>query len=124
MFSLLRPLKQATDGVKATRTSSNVLSFDPSSIVQAIAFHLLDEGKASAVNRESSEAAVDKLARRNKQLVIAADQWATMSNAQRLQWLLDHSHVVVKSGTSGRAMLMVRRWQPVSTWALWLWKRP
>ena len=124
MFSQLGLPKQAPEALEAAPASMNMLSFDPSTIVQAIAFHLLDEGKISAISRESSEAAVDKLSQQHRQLAISADQWVKMTNAQRLQWLLDRSHVVFKAGTSGTAVLMVRRWQPLIKWASWLWKWP
>ena len=110
MFSFLRRPKQVADQVKAQQSSTNVLSFDPSGIVRAIAFHLLDEGKAHAISPESSEAAVQKLSQRINRLTISADQWAAMENVQRLNWLLNRSHIVVRSASSGAAMLSVRRW--------------
>jgi prolyl-tRNA editing enzyme YbaK/EbsC (Cys-tRNA(Pro) deacylase) len=76
MFSFLRRPKQATDEVNATQFSTSTISFDPSGIIRAITFHLLDEGKAHAVNPESSEATMHKLSQRINHLTISADQWS------------------------------------------------
>jgi hypothetical protein len=71
---------------------------------------LLDEGKARAVNCKSSAAAIQKLCQRKNHLTISADQWATMGNAERLQWLLKQSRIDVKPGPCRTAALCVRRW--------------
>jgi hypothetical protein len=109
MFSFLRRPSVATDEVKATEPGTKVLCFDPATIVRAITFHLLDEGKAHCVNPQSSEAAIQKLCQRSILLAIPADRWATMENVQRLQWLLAQSRIVVKPASSGSAKLAVRR---------------
>ncbi len=107
MFPFLRRARPAPVPTDTIPTSTHMLCFDPCRIVQAITFHLLDEGKARSV--VSSDAVVDKLAQRIGQVAISADRWAAMENRQRLQWLLDQSHVVVKSASSGSATLSVRR---------------
>lgn len=122
MFSFLRRSRRATDEVNTTQCGTRMVSFDPSGIVRAISFHLLEEGKARVVNRESSEAATHKLSQRFVRVAISADQWAAMDNVQRLQWLLKQSHIVVKSGLSGSCMLSVRRWPALVTTEL-LWGR-
>jgi len=122
MFSFLRRTKPATDEMKATETGVNMLSFDACGVVRAITFHLLDEGKARAVNLKSSQAAIHKLAGRMSCLRISAAQWAAMNNVQRLQWLLKQSHIVVKSAPSRPAMLAVRRWPALDTSEL-SWRR-
>ena len=111
MFSFLWRSKPVTNEAKAASGNAKMLAFDPSSIVRAITFHLLDEGKARAVNLESSEAAVRKLSQRMNRLTISAEYWAAMDNVQRLQWLLRQSHIVVTSAQSRPAKLSVRRWQ-------------
>ena len=121
MFSFLRRVKPASDQTSAASPNTNMLSFEPSSIVRAITFHLLDEGKARAVDPESTKAAVHKLSQRMSYLRISAAHWAAMDNGQRLQWLLTHGHVVVKSASSRPAMLFVRRW-PALDAGVWSWR--
>jgi hypothetical protein len=111
MFSFLWRSKPVTDEAKAASGNAKMLAFDPSSIVQAITFHLLDERKARAINLKSSEVAINKLSQRMSCLTIPAAHWAAMDNVQRLQWLLKQSRIVVKSAPSRPAMLAVRRWQ-------------
>jgi hypothetical protein len=106
MFSFLRRAKPAMDATEPALTSTRMISFDPGRIVRGITFHLLDEGKARLV--ECSESVVYNLSLRMDHLTISADRWAAMGNAQRLQWLLDHSHIVVTSALSGSATLSVR----------------
>lgn len=108
MFPFLRRAKPATGRTVSTPASTHLLWFDPARIVQGISFHLLDEGKARAINPESSQAAVDQLSQRFDRLTVSADRWAAMENPQRLQWLLDQSHIVVESASSGSATLWVR----------------
>jgi DNA-binding NtrC family response regulator len=105
------------------QSSAKVLAFDPPAIVRAITFHLLDEGNARTINRESSQTAVDALSRRKSQLIISASLWAAMNNVQRLQWLLKQSHIVVTSPSSSRpARLSVGRWRALVTSEL-IWGR-
>jgi hypothetical protein len=111
-----------TDGMSATQLRIRRISFDPSGVVRAITFHLLDEGKAHGVNLQSSEAVVHKLSQRINHLAISADQWAAMDNGQRLRWLLKQSHIVVKLGSSQNAMLSVRRWPALDINQLSVWK--
>lgn len=108
MFSFLCRPKQPMGEVQITPPGTNMLCFDPPGVVRVIAFHLLDEGKARAINIQSSQVAVIKLARRIVRLTISTDQWARMENGQRLQWLLIQSRIVVRSAASGTAMLSVR----------------
>lgn len=109
MFSFIQRTRPAEEAAQPMPPASDVICFDPSGVVRAITYHLLDEHKAAGVNPESSRAAVGKLGQRIRYLSISARRWAAMKNAERLQWLLDQSHIVVKSAPSGPAMLSVRR---------------
>ena len=122
MFSFLRRSNRATDDVNTSQLSTSMISFDPSSIVRAITFHLLDEGKARTINRQSTQAAVEMLSRRMSHLTISAEYWATMNNIQRLEWLLKQSHIVVTSASSRPARLSVGRLRALVTSEL-LWGR-
>lgn len=122
MFSFLRRAKPVTDGIQAIQAASDMLSFDAFSIVRAITFHLVDEGKARAVDLKSSQAAIHKLSQRMSCVTISAAHWGVMDNVQRLQWLLKQSHIVVKSAPSRPTMLAVRRW-PASDARELSWRR-
>jgi hypothetical protein len=109
MYSFLRPWTYPVEEAKPLRTDGRVLSFDPVRLIQAIAFHLLDEGKAHAVSTESCRDVAMRLALRFDRLTIPADLWAAMDNPQRLHWLLDQSHVRVSVKSCGSAILSVHR---------------
>jgi hypothetical protein len=99
MFSFLRRPKPATHPTEPTRTSTQVITFDPCRIVRGVTFHLLDEGKAHFV--ESSESVVSDLSLRIDRLTISADKWAEMENSQRLERLLDQSHICRQVSITG-----------------------
>jgi hypothetical protein len=94
--------------VKSAPINDRMLSFDPSHVVQAITFHLLDEGRALGVGVDSCEEAIARLSERFEQITISSDEWSVMENERRLGWLLEQSHVVVQSGESGCATLLVQ----------------
>jgi hypothetical protein len=68
-----------------------VFQFDPKSLVRAIAFHLVDEGIAADVSGDSVRRTIERLASRKISPSIQRGQWATMSNRQRMDWLLSES---------------------------------
>jgi hypothetical protein len=109
MFSFLQKSKQPADELTATPPTREMLAFDAAGLVRAITYHLLDEHKVSAISAESSQAAVAKLSQRIGHITIAAHEWATMENVERLQWLLNQSHIVVRPTSYGIALLSVRR---------------
>jgi hypothetical protein len=108
MFPFPWRVKPATAAPKTIQASTRVIWFDPARIVRGVTFHLLDEGKARGVSTESSESAVNCLARRVDHPAIAADKWAAMENPQRLQWLLDQGRIVVRAESPGFVKLCVR----------------
>jgi hypothetical protein len=66
----------------------SVLIFTPEQIVQAIAFHLLDENRAKRVALISLHQTRDRLKRQHVSVMIARRQWIGFSNTERLEWLL------------------------------------
>jgi hypothetical protein len=108
MYRFLQRQKPTGDQIRLeTRDApedTRQLVFDPRSIVRAIAFHLIDEGKCRAVDPHCIETVVMKLSHRLDHLAISAAHWAEMTNRERLRWLLNRSHV------------LVRRTSPESAW--------
>lgn len=84
------------------------LLFDSSRIVLAIAFHLLDEGLAAAVDAASRDAVARGLADRGVRLDISQARWAAMDNRQRLRWLLAEATTGVTFGPGRVAVLSLR----------------
>jgi hypothetical protein len=87
---------------------SQMLFFEPRRIVRGIKFHLLDSRAVSTVNLESCEEVVTRLAERGQRIVVHKDRWAAMNDPDRLQWLLDQSHVTVQIKPDKLAILQVR----------------
>ena len=68
------------------------LQFEPELAVRAIVFHLLDEGVAAQVADDSVRAAVLRLRRASVCPTVEQWVWAEMTNAQRLEWLMEKTH--------------------------------
>jgi hypothetical protein len=68
-----------------------VFQFDPKSVVRGIVFHLVDEGIAADVSGDSVRRTIERLTSRKISPSIQRGQWATMSNRQRMDWLLSES---------------------------------
>ena len=79
--------------------------FNPRQITEAIAFHLLDEGTANRVNPDSLGRNITRLTRELGNLAVPKDDWAGMTNPQRLRWLLEESHTSFQVCTNGTALL-------------------
>jgi hypothetical protein len=107
MYAFLMRHQDSHGNIQTSSGEEEMLSFDPSHVIQAITFHLLDEGKALAVSADSCAEVISELAERFDRLVISADEWAVMENYQRLVWLLRRSKVQVEFSQSGCATLSV-----------------
>ncbi|MGH7215451.1 MAG: hypothetical protein ACREIT_11865 [Tepidisphaeraceae bacterium] len=82
----------AATGSATTGSSATVLCFGPRQLVAAIAYHIIDEGIApDGVTPESYSRALARLNRNGVHRSIARGLWATLTNAERLVWLLSQS---------------------------------
>ena len=79
------------DQTEQAGTTPAVFQFDPKSLVRGIVFHLVDEGIAADVSGDSVRRTIERLTSRKISLSIQRGQWATMSNRQRMDWLLSES---------------------------------
>jgi hypothetical protein len=107
MFSFLHRSRQTLCSQTNATEPPRSLCFTPATIISGITFHLLDDRKVTAIDPQSQAFAAIALARRLDQLSIPADKWAAMENGQRLQWLLNQSHIVVKATTPNAVKLVV-----------------
>jgi uncharacterized membrane protein YebE (DUF533 family) len=71
------------------RRPSAPIQFEPELAVQAIVYHLVDEGVAAGVADESVRAAVVRLRRAACRPTIEQWVWSEMTNPQRLEWLME-----------------------------------
>lgn len=72
---------------------SAVISFDSEKALRAICFHLVDDHHAARVTALSVQHTRDRLRRQKLQLVIARRQWESLSNKERLEWLLGKTNI-------------------------------
>jgi hypothetical protein len=80
---------QAADARPAgDRDPCAVMGFDPELAARAIVFHMIDEGLANGVKGESVRRLVARLRRRGLRPAIRRGAWQTMTNHERLEWLL------------------------------------
>ena len=86
-----------------------VLRFDPVLAVQAIVFHLLDEHLAKGVSPETIRRTMERLATKSISLSIARRRWVTMTNGQRLKWLLSESETTTLITENDFVLLRARR---------------
>src|SRR5579863_5969689 len=94
-------------GAKSADTvmADAVLRFDPDTIVRAIAYHLIDEGLAKDVAENTIERTIVRLNNSAIRPSIARRRWATMSNPQRLRWILMESETTLTIGADATARL-------------------
>ena len=77
------------DGKTPARTpQQNVLFFDPDTIVAGILYHFADEGIGSVVEASTIASLRRRLKRMPVATMIKRSRWESMSNPQRLEWLL------------------------------------
>jgi hypothetical protein len=95
-----------TEGNDQQTVDPGIVLFGAEQAVAAIVYHLIDEGAATAVTEESQARTVGRLRLSPRTLSIHRDFWATMTNAQRLQWLLDESRTTAAFCSDGAAILL------------------
>ncbi|HET6248450.1 MAG TPA: hypothetical protein VFE47_12180 [Tepidisphaeraceae bacterium] len=86
-----------------------VLRFDAASAVRAIVFHLLDEGLAKSVSRDTIDRTIDRLKSTRIEPSIARRRWVTLSNTQRLRWILNECHTTMRVGENQVVRLRAKR---------------
>jgi len=73
----------------ASLANPQAIVFDADMIVAGILFHLADEGIGSTVDPASLQSLRRRLKRANSNVtVVKRTRWESMSNPQRLEWLL------------------------------------
>jgi hypothetical protein len=108
MHSFLRLARKAITGQDIASDGSGLLFFTPDRLVAGITFHLLENGIAISLDRNSSGAVLQKLGQRLQNLSISKAHWSSMDNFQRLQWLLNQSGIIVNFNPYGASTLDVR----------------
>ena len=89
------PTSRAGAETGPARAGEAVFQFRPGSVVQGIVYHLLDEKLAAKVSDDSVNRTVQRLSSRNVCPSIERNKWSTMTNRQRLDWLLAESRTVL-----------------------------
>jgi hypothetical protein len=85
-----RPIESGRANNRASQSA--LIQFEPELAVKAIVFHLADEGASPAVAEDSVRATVLRLRRSSLRPSVEQWMWAEMSNAQRLEWLLQKTN--------------------------------
>jgi hypothetical protein len=98
-----------TNGRAASRSSAERLGFTPGTAVAGIAFHLMDERVALAVEEESLDRARERLTSEKFCPTIKRELWEGMANRERLEWLLTRSKTVTVMLPDGTARLERKR---------------
>jgi hypothetical protein len=79
--------------------------FDGSQIMRAVTFHLLDLKRAKRISNQSLKRTLTRLNSELRTLALPKDEWVTMTDSQRLAWLLEESRTAVQVMSDGTAML-------------------
>ena len=103
--------RDASAGPRAATAAAATIAafhvFSPARILDAVKFHLLDEGIAAHVCPRSVERVLKRMERAALSVEISAASWRDMENHQRLQWLLVNSCTDYRVGASdGMAVLV------------------
>jgi hypothetical protein len=107
------PWRRTGNAADATRQAApELIPLAASRIALGVAFHLVDEGLAGAVDTASRDAAARGLDERGVRLAIGKEQWLALDNAQRLRWLLAHVPIDVTIGPDRVAVLKVKGGPP------------
>lgn len=85
------------------------LRFDAVAAVRGIAFHLVDEKLGREVSPEAMETTIKRLSIKGVFYTIARERWMTMTNPQRLDWLLAETHTLTLIGADDVIYLRARR---------------
>ena len=92
-----RPAERSrSSGQPSGDQAATLIQFEPELAVQAIVFHLADEGISPQVAEESVRSTLNRLKRGSVRPTVEQSAWAEMTHAQRLEWLLE------KTQTSSR----------------------
>ena len=86
--------------------NQSVFQFDPASIVRGIVFHVLDEGIASEVTGDSVKRTIERLKTRKIHPSIDRTRWSSMTNRQRMDWLLAESKTATSLALGRTAVLI------------------
>ena len=101
----------STSGGASAQTSSTlpaasaVFRFDSDQIIRAVTFHLLDLKRAKRIGKQSLKRTLTRLTTELRTLAVPKDEWAGMTDSQRLTWLLEESRTSVQIMSDGTAML-------------------
>jgi hypothetical protein len=85
--------------------AAGVIRFEPELAVQAIVFHLAEEGISSDVVVESADATVGRLRRSTVRPTVARAIWSEMTNPQRLEWLLQQTGTIARLVSDEKSIL-------------------
>jgi hypothetical protein len=85
-----------------------MLCFEPHRVIQGIQYHILDGNVARSVSKSSCAQAESSLVQRGDQLTVLRRCWDEMTDARRLRWLLEQSHLSFTVGPDGLAVLVHR----------------
>ena len=91
-----RPVERNRGTAGAGQQNSTLIQFNPQLAVQAIVFHLIDEGITEQVADASVKATVVRLQRASVAPSVEQWMWAEMSHAQRLQWLMEKTQTAAR----------------------------
>ena len=105
MLSFLRRIKKE---LHPFTDEARTLVFTPHRIIEGIVFHLVDAGRAKAVDLESSIHAERTLSARMEVFQINRREWELMNDAERLWWLIPQGHVKITLATEGSAVISVK----------------
>jgi hypothetical protein len=94
-----------TNGGGGNSDAPAMLRFEPELAVQAIAFHLADEGISGEVVADSAQATVIRLRRAGLRPTVARTVWSHMTNPQRLEWLLEQTATLARLIDDERSVL-------------------
>ena len=109
----LFPWRRTGDAAEGMgQAAPELIPLAPSRIALGVAFHLVDEGLAGAVDTASRDNAARGLDERGVRLAICKEQWLALNNAQRLRWLLAHVPIDVTIGPDRVAVLRVKGGPP------------
>jgi hypothetical protein len=102
------PFSQRVDRITHEQ-QGDMLSFAPGRLVQAIVFHLIDEGRARSVEAEPCNTSDWMAFSRMAPAIIAKEKWIAMTNEQRLEWLLKRSRIRIRAGCDGSSIVLCIR---------------
>lgn len=100
------PLAGRSDG---TAQRSRTIMIHPEMIIAGITFHLIDRGEAVGVDDGSARKALARLRRRQFSAFVPRLAWESMTDRERLDWMLAVSDTVLVVRADRVALLKRRR---------------